>query len=79
VQPVDGSPIVSNVRIVHLTAIPKPGRHTVAAEVGGLLNRTYRITAWVKPQAGANFRIEAGDHSQQNAKLCFHHLRPEKP
>jgi hypothetical protein len=36
--------------------------HTVAAQVGGLAqNKRYRVTAWVRPQAGTNFGIGARD------------------
>ena len=47
--------------ILRLIAV-QDGLHTVAAQVAGLVkNERYRITAWVRPQAGANFGIGARD------------------
>jgi hypothetical protein len=67
-QVVGGTPAVSGTPIVRLVAVPASGPHTVAAQVGGLdKGRTYRIAVWVKPIAGANFEIEAGDHASTGA------------
>jgi hypothetical protein len=49
----------------------------LAARVNGLIkNERYRITAWIKPQAGANFGIAARDQpdkdsGQNNARVIF--------
>ena len=53
------------------------GLHTVAVRVNGLVkNERYRITAWIKPQAGANFEIAARDQADKdngpnNARAIF--------
>ena len=43
------------------------GIHTLAFRVNGLIkNERYRITAWIKPQAGANFGIAARDQADKD-------------
>ena len=43
------------------------GVHTVAVRVSGLVkNEKYRITAWVRPQAGANFGIAGRDQADKD-------------
>jgi hypothetical protein len=61
---VNGTPMVEGEPILRLTAIPTDGAHTLGIQSTALdKNRIYRITVWVKSQAGANFEIEAGDHA----------------
>ena len=75
-QVVAGVPVVSGVPILRLVALEN-GVHTLAARVNGLIkNERYRITAWIKPQAGANFGIAARDQpdkdsGQNNARVIF--------
>jgi len=53
--------VVSGLEVVRLIAV-REGVHTVAARINGLTkNERYRITAWVRPLAGANFGIAARD------------------
>jgi hypothetical protein len=60
-QPVAGVPVVSGVPILRLVAL-QDGVHTLAVRVSGLVkNEKYRITAWIRPQAAANFEIAARD------------------
>jgi hypothetical protein len=60
-QVIPGVPVVDGQPILRLIAV-QDGLHTVAAQVAGLVkNERYRITAWVRPQAGANFGIGARD------------------
>jgi hypothetical protein len=53
------------------------GIHTLAFRVNKLIkNERYRITAWIKPQAGANFGIAARDqvakdNGPNNARAYF--------
>jgi hypothetical protein len=64
VQVMAETPVVPDQAILRLIAIPSDDRHYLGAQATGLVkNRVYRITAWVKPEAGANFEIEAGDHA----------------
>jgi hypothetical protein len=61
---ITGTSMVEGEPILQLTAIPADGAHTLGIQSTALdKNRVYRITAWVKSQAGANFEIEAGDHA----------------
>lgn len=67
-QVADGIPAVPGTPVLRLIAVPATGLHLVAAQVGGLeKGRTYRIAVWLKPIAGANFEIEAGDHASTGA------------
>jgi hypothetical protein len=60
-QVVPGVAAIDGYSILRLIAV-QDGLHTVAAQVAGLVkNERYRITAWVRPQAGANFGIGARD------------------
>ena len=48
--------------MLQITAVPSDGVHTIASQFTGLKNgQLYRITAWVKSLAGANFEIVAND------------------
>jgi hypothetical protein len=63
-----GTPVVPDEPMLQFIAIPTADVHTVAGEVDALdKNRVYRITAWVKSEAGGNFEIEAGDHASTEA------------
>jgi hypothetical protein len=65
-QVIPGKPVVFGVPILRLVALGE-GAHTLAARVNGLTkNERYRITAWVKPQAGATFEIAARDQADQD-------------
>ena len=60
-QVVPGVAAIDGYSILRLIAV-QDGLHTVAAQVAGLVkNERYRIKAWVRPQAGANFGIGARD------------------
>lgn len=64
VRVITGTSMVEGEPILQLTAIPADGAHTVGIQSTALdKNRVYRITAWVKSHAGANFEIEAGDQA----------------
>jgi hypothetical protein len=63
---VAGAPAVSEIPVLRLVALDD-GVHTLAARVNGLIkNERYRITAWVKPQTGANFGIAARDQPDRD-------------
>jgi len=65
-QPVAGVPVVSGVYLFRLVAL-QDEVHTVAVRVSGLVkNEKYRITAWVRPQARANFEIAARDQADKD-------------
>ena len=65
-QVVAGGPAASGQHILRLIAV-QDGLHTLAARLNGLVkNERYRITAWIKPQAGATFRIAARDQADRN-------------
>ena len=75
-QVVPGVAAVDGYPLLRLIAV-QDGLHTVAAQVGGLIkNDRYRITAWVRPQAGANFGIAARDqidktNGPNNGRITF--------
>jgi hypothetical protein len=75
-QVISGVPAVSGHPILRLVALGD-GIHTLAFRVNGLVkNERYRITAWIKPQAGANFGIAARDqvakdNGPNNARAYF--------
>ena len=75
-QVISGVPAVSGHPILRLVALGD-GIHTLAFRVNGLIkNERYRITAWIKPQAGANFGIAARDQAEKdngpnNARAYF--------
>jgi len=55
--------VVSGLPVLGLISV-QDGVHTVAARVTGLTKNTrYRLTAWVRPLAGANFGIGARDQA----------------
>ena len=65
VQVVAGMPVVSDYPILRLVTLGEGG-HTLAARMSGLVkNERYRIMAWIKPQAGANFGIAARDQADK--------------
>jgi hypothetical protein len=76
VQVVPGIPAVDGYPVLRLIAV-QDGLHTVAMQVAGLAkNERYRITAWVRPQAGANFGIGARDqidkmNGPNNGRVTF--------
>src|ERR1700730_18999637 len=54
------------VPILRLVAV-QDGLHTVALRLSGLdKNESYRITAWIRPQAEANFAIGARDQADKD-------------
>jgi hypothetical protein len=62
----EGEPAVSGVPILRLVAV-QDGLHTVALRLSGLdKNESYRITAWIRPQAEANFAIGARDQADKD-------------
>jgi len=68
VQAISATSAVAGQPTLQLIAVPTHGAHTLAGQISGLQkNQVYRITAWVKPVAGANFEIEAGDHAPTGA------------
>ena len=69
VQANDGTPLVSGQPILRLIAIPTEGPHTLAVRFTTLKNRMYRITAWVKPEAGGSFGIAASDVANTGANF----------
>jgi hypothetical protein len=75
-QVISGVPAVSGHPILRLVALGD-GIHTLAFRVNGLIkNERYRITAWIKPQAGASFEIAARDqvaedNGPNNARAYF--------
>ncbi len=61
-----GVPAVPGHPILRLVAL-QDGVHTLAVRLNGLVkNKRHRITAWVKPQAGANFGIAARDQADKD-------------
>jgi len=62
--------------ILRLVALAD-GVHTLAVRVNGLVkNERFRITAWIRPQAGANLEIAARDQADKdngpnNARAFF--------
>ena len=62
--------------ILRLVAL-QDGVHTLAVRVNELVkNERYRITAWIRPQAGANLEIAARDQADKdngpnNARVLF--------
>jgi hypothetical protein len=76
VQAIAGVPAVTGHPILRLVPL-QDGVHTLAFRVNGLVkNERYRITAWIKPQAGANLEIAARDQADKdngpnNARVLF--------
>ena len=65
VQIMPDVPVVAGQRVLRLVAL-KNTVHTLAVRLADLdPNRVYRITAWIKSQAGANFAIAARDRVEQ--------------
>jgi hypothetical protein len=75
-QVIAGVPAVSGHPILRLVAL-QDGVHTLAVRVNGLVkNERFRITAWIRPQAGANLEIAARDQADKdngpnNARAFF--------
>ena len=64
VQTVSATPAVSDQPALRVIAIPVSDVHFLATRFTGLeKGRVYRFTAWVKPEAGANFAMEASDQA----------------
>lgn len=62
VQAVDADAMVSGQPVLRLTATPDDKGHTLGVRLTGLAkNQTYRVSAWVKPVAGANVELAAFD------------------
>ena len=62
-----GAPAADGQPVWQLVAVPVDGRHYVSQVVAVGKNGPYRVTLWVKPKAGANLQIEAGDHAPSGA------------
>ena len=75
-QVIAGVPPVTGHPILRLVALAD-GVHTLAVRVNGLVkNERFRITAWIRPQAGANLEIAARDQADKdngpnNARAFF--------
>src|ERR1700687_3645164 len=67
VQAVNDTPIVRDQHILRLTATPSDDAHSLVARYSGLnKNQVYRVTSWVKPQAGGNVEMAALDQPGGN-------------
>jgi hypothetical protein len=65
VQPQSGAPVVTGQPILRLLSTPQDGFHLLAGQFNGLdKNRVYRLTVWVKPEAGGNIQFEAQANGQ---------------
>jgi len=63
-----GTPAINGAPILRMVATGEAGRHYLAGESRDLdKNHVYRIGLWVKPEAGGNLKIEAGDHASPGA------------
>jgi hypothetical protein len=59
IQPESGAPVVTGQPILRVVTT-QDGFHLLAGQFNGLSkNQVYRLTAWVKPEAGANVQFEA--------------------
>ena len=62
VKPADGTSVVAGQPILRLITTPNDTGHSLVAQYRGLnKNQVYRITAWVKPEAGGNVEVSALD------------------
>jgi hypothetical protein len=62
VQAVNDTPVVRGQQILRLTATPNGDAHSLVARYSGLnKNQVYRVTSWVKSQAGGNVEMAALD------------------
>jgi hypothetical protein len=67
VQAVNDTPVVRDQHILRLTATPSEDAHSLVARYSGLKkNQVYRVTSWVKPQAGGNVEMAALDQPDGN-------------
>jgi hypothetical protein len=65
VQPESGVSVVTGQPILRLLSTPQDGFHLLAGQFKGLnKNQVYRLTAWVKPEAGGNVQFEAQARGQ---------------
>jgi hypothetical protein len=57
-----GMSVVAGQPILKLVTTPQNGYHTLAGQFRGLSkSQVYRVTAWVKPEGGANVEFEISD------------------
>ena len=64
VKPESGAPVVTGQPILRLLTTQE-GFHLLAGQFNGLnKNQVYRLTAWVKPEAGGNVQFEAQARGQ---------------
>lgn len=57
-----GMSVVAGQPILRLVTTPQDGYHTLAGQFRGLSkSQVYRVTAWVKPEGGANVEFEISD------------------
>jgi len=62
VKPADETSVVAGQPILRLITTPNDTGHSLVAQYHGLAkNQVYRITAWVKPEAGGNIEVAALD------------------
>jgi len=72
-QVVDEAPAVKGQPVFRIIATPSNGVHTVALRFTSLIkSHVYRITAWVKPLAGANFEMIATDLAANAPNVSGH-------
>jgi hypothetical protein len=62
VEPQTGTSVVAGQPILKLVTTPQDGYHTIAGQFRGLSkSQVYRVTAWVKPEAGGSVELETSD------------------
>jgi hypothetical protein len=62
VKAADESAVVAAQTVLRLVATPNGTGHSLVAKYHGLnKNQVYRITAWIRPEAGGNVEVEALD------------------
>lgn len=67
VKTADEGAVVAGQPILRLLATPNSTGHSLVAQFHELnRNQVYRITAWVRPEAGGNVEVEALDHPSGN-------------
>jgi hypothetical protein len=67
VQAVNDTPVVSDQHVLRLLATPNGDAHSLVARYGGLRkNQVYRVTSWVKSEAGGNVEMAALDQPDGN-------------
>jgi hypothetical protein len=61
-QPMTGMSVVPGQSVLRLITTPQDGYHTISGQFRRLSpNQVYRITAWVKLEAGSNVELEISD------------------